>query len=253
MDEKLTGLVLKSVPVTDTKNLLTVLTPDRGRKTISCHGAKKLTGRNMPAVQPFCYSDFICAQKNGFLTLKESFLKESFFELRCDLYSYGLGCYFLELAGECATEEEPAEELLSLTLNSLYALCTKKYQPVIVKACHELRLLAIEGSGPLYDSCAVCGRPISGSCHFCPAEGGTVCTSCRKEEPGKCYPLDEAARSALKYLMICPLKQLFSFRLSEKSLQQLSLIAEQSVLHTFERSFESLKFYKKLEEEIGSI
>lgn len=248
MEEKITALVLRSVAVSDNRNLLTVLTPDRGKRTVSVHGSKKLTGKNMPAVQSFCFSDMVCSEKNGRLTLRESTLIESFFELRCDLERCALGYYILELADECAREEENEAELLSLTLNSLYALAKTDHPTSIIKAAHELRLLSVEGSAPMYDGCACCGEELGEEYSFCPAEGGAVCGKCRKSGAlsGNYYPLDSASKKALEYIMTCPPKKIFSYRLPQKSMVYLSKIATESIIYTFERVFESLKFYQSV-------
>lgn len=251
MEEKLTGIVLKNVPTGDSTSLITVLTVEKGRKLISCHGVRKLTAKNMPATQPFCFCEFIVTEKNGRLTLKESYLRESFFELRCDLVDCALGSYMLECAGECAREDEEEEELLQLLLNSLYALCKKTAPREILKAAFELRLLGEQGSGPIYDSCALCGKPLKDEFFFSPEEGGTVCKNCRENERFVTPPLpfDKSAQAAVAYVLNAPAKKLFSFRLTGKSARRFFTASEKSILSFFERNFESLKFYNTVKDD----
>ncbi len=247
MEDKLTGLVLKNLPIGDTKNLITVLTAERGKKLIACHGARKLTGRNMPATQPFCLCEFIVSEKNNRLTLKESYLIESFFELRCELLDCCVGSYILETGAECAREEEDERELLSLMLNSLHALCSKDHDRVKIKSAFELRLLAIEGSGPVCDVCVCCGKPLGKEFWFSPAEGGTVCGLCRNSGVARAplYPLDEGARMAMAYILHCPPKRIFSFKLGRRSTQYLETASREALVYTFDKIFESLKFYEQ--------
>ena len=77
MDVKLTGLVLKNVPVGDNKSIVTLLTKERGKTVMTCHGARKLTSRNMAPTRLFALAEYIAGEKNGRLTLKESALLES--------------------------------------------------------------------------------------------------------------------------------------------------------------------------------
>ena len=119
---KLTGIVLRNTPLNDSTSLLTLLTAERGKKTVTCHGARKLTSRMMPATQPFCFCQFVVSEKNNRLTLREASLVESFFDLRCDPLDCALGSYFLETAAECARENEEEGELLQLLLNCLVKL-----------------------------------------------------------------------------------------------------------------------------------
>ena len=226
---EINGLVLRETPVGDNASYIDVLTAERGRKLITCHGSRKLSSKNLPATQPFCYSEFIVSKKNGRLTMKEVSLKESFFDLRCDLLDCALGSYMLELANECAAEEQDEKELLSLLLNSLFALCKKEHDRTLVKAAFELRLLQIEGSGPVYDACACCGGELTKEFYFSPAEGGTVCAHCKAAGgAGLCLPFDEGAQKALSYVLTCPQKRLFSFKLGEKSARLLEKAAREA-------------------------
>ncbi|MBQ8235963.1 MAG: DNA repair protein RecO [Clostridia bacterium] len=249
MEQKLKGLVLKNIPTGDNKTLVTVLDGKIGKTLITCHGARKLTSRNMPATQPFCLCEFIVSEKNGRFTLKESHLLESFFELRCDLYASALGAYILETGNACAKENENEEALLSLMLNSLYALCKKDLEKPLVKTVYELRLLLELGCEPNVEQCTCCGKALPEAAFYAPSEGGGVCPACKNggEAQGPFFPLDPACRQALNYILLCAPKKIFHFKLSEKGLSALSKISEESLLYTLERSFESLKFYKELQ------
>lgn len=246
--DKLTGIVLRNTPLNDSTSLLTLLTAERGKKTVTCHGARKLTSRMMPATQPFCFCQFVVSEKNNRLTLREASLVESFFDLRCDPLDCALGSYFLETAAECARENEEEGELLQLLLNCLYALCHKLTQRERIKTVYELRLLGIEGSGPAFDNCVLCGRAIGKDCAFDPLEGGIVCPSCQKESehPALLLPFDGGAREALSYILTCPSKKLFSFTLGQGSFLKLQKAAEKSLQCFFEHSFDSLDFYKNI-------
>ncbi len=240
-------MVLKNLALSDTKSLITVLSKERGKKLITCHGARKLTGRNMPATQPFCFCEFMVSEKNGRLILRESMLLESFFDLRCNLLDCAVGSYILELGGECAKEETEEEELLCLMLNTLYALCEKEHNRKLIKAAFELRLLSIEGSGPVCDTCVCCGREPGDYFFFSPEEGGLLCASCRHRLSGRSriYPFDEGARRAMAYIESCPSKRIFSFKLGEKSMALLEKAARESIVYTFEKEFQTLKFYEE--------
>ena len=253
-EDKFKAVVLRSTPVSDNASLLSVLTDTRGKKLVTCHGAKKLTGRNMPAVQPFCYSEMTVGENKGRLTLREATLIESFFDLRCDLLSSALGAYMLETAAEAAREEEDESELLRLLLNSLYALSKALAPRDLIKAAYELRLLEILGFGGVYECCACCGKEPEKELFYSPAEGGVICPSCAKREGAPAaLPFNQSAREALAYILLCPPKKLFSFKLTPDGGRLLARAAEESVLYYFERNFESLKFYNKMRGEMPEI
>ena len=64
------------------------------------------------------------------------------------------------MAEAVTSEDLPSGEVLSLLLNSLYALDTLDCPNELVRAAFELRLLALSGYEPLLDDRAMCGRTI---------------------------------------------------------------------------------------------
>ena len=249
-EDRFKAVILRSTPISDEASLLNVLTDTRGKKTVVCHGARKLTGRNMPAVQPFCWSEMTVTEKNGRLTVKETFLIESFFDLRCDLCSASLGMYMLELISESAREEEDEQELLQLLLNSLWALDRRLSSHERIKAAFELRLLRILGAAPSDFYCARCGSPVQpGGASYSLAEGGLLCFPCSDSGVAADGFLDAGAREALGYILRCPAKRLFSFNVSDRCLAQLGTMSQKSILYFFEHSFETLNFYNRIKNE----
>jgi DNA repair protein RecO (recombination protein O) len=71
-----------------------------------------------------------------------------------------------------------------------------------------------------------------------------LCGGCGSR-PGD-LPLDEGALQAARFLLDCPLKELFSFRLTPESLRQLSHMTERWLLTQMDRPFKTLDFYKSL-------
>lgn len=246
------ALVARSVPIGDTVNLLTVLSAEYGKKTVRCYGARKPSGRVMSAVQPFCYSEFLVTEKDGRWTLREVGLLANFYELRNDMLALSLGTYMLDLACECARENASESSLLSLTLNCLFVLSRKAASPDTVKAVFELRLLAEQGCAVVYKNCARCGGALGDGCAFSAKDGGIVCADCRDVDPdGRYLPAGGSERLALTHIELSPLKQLFSFRITDACLARLSAIAEESILYYFEHDFESLRYYKEIKESLS--
>lgn len=251
MDLKLTGLVLRNVPVADNKSIITLLTKERGKTVMTCHGARKLTSRNMAPTRLFALSEYIVSEKNGRLTLKESALLESFFDLSLSLEASALGGYILEAGGFCARENEDESALLSLMLNCLYALCKTDLPKEQIKAVFELRLLSEMGCAPSVRFCTCCGEELSFPAFYSAAEGGGVCPDCKSkgEAQGPFYRLDQGTGQAIDYILSCSDKQIFSFKLSKKGLLTMGRLSEESLLYSLERSFDSLKFYNETKNE----
>ena len=128
-------------------------------------------------------------------------------------------------------------------VNALYALSKLKKPPRLVKAATELRLAAIAGYMPELSGCCVCGREDPD--RFSIADGTLECAGCRASD-GVRMPLSPASLAAMRYIVSCPDKKLFSFTLTGAAEKELCDAAESYLLTQLERSFYTLDFYKSL-------
>ena len=144
-------------------------------------------------------------------------------------------------------EESPADGLLPLLLNCLYALDQLDKPLPQVKAAFELRSMSLAGFEPLLDGCAVCGRaPEQPRLNL--TQGVLHCAECSKEAgDGISMPVSPPVLSAMGHILSCPGKKLLSFRLDEPSLTQLGDVCEAYLLTQLERGFRSLDYYKELQ------
>jgi DNA repair protein RecO (recombination protein O) len=156
------GLVLREVVYKETSKILTVLTPDEGRITVSAKGARRKGSRIAAATQLFAFSDMTLIDNRDRWTLTEAQCIESFSGLSDELERAALGAYFCELL-EAVSDEAPNPEILSLGLNALYALGQEKKPEAIVKAAFELRLMCHAGFAPALEGCCVCGSRLGSS------------------------------------------------------------------------------------------
>ena len=167
--------------------------------------------------------------------------------MREDLLKLALGSYFAEVAEAVAEEGVETPGLLSLALNSLYALDKLSLPLEQVKAAFELKLCCLAGYEPLLDACAVCGaEPSEPRLNL--SEGVLHCERCRGElaDAGISMPLDAASLAAARHVAYGDPKRLFSFRLTGESMGRFTGAAESFLLTQLERGFRTLDFYKSL-------
>lgn len=105
--------------------------------------------------------------------------------------------------------------------------------------------MALSGFEPLADGCAVCGRPEPEDPVLDAVHGVVCCAACR-EKGGLAMPLSPAALAALRHVLYCPDKKLYSFTLDTPALRQLGQAAEVYVTVQLERSFRTLDYYKSI-------
>ena len=125
--------------------------------------------------------------------------------------------------------------LLSLVLNSLYALDKLGKPLALVKGAFEMKLCCLIGYEPLLDGCAVCGKPGPEGPRLNLNEGVLHCASCRGalEEDGVSLPVDGPTLAALRHIVYGDPKRL-------------SGVCEGFLLTQLERGFRTLDFYKSI-------
>ena len=140
------ALVLRAVDYKESDKILTLLTQESGKLTASARGCRKKGSPVAAGVQLLAWSDLVLYEYQGRWTVKEAAVEREFLGLRRDVERLALACYFAEAAEALAVEDVPAPELLSLVLNSLYALDQMPQKPLaLVKAAFELRLMCHPG------------------------------------------------------------------------------------------------------------
>lgn len=103
---------------------------------------------NKGACQLLCYSEFTITDYKGFSAISEANAIEMFPELRTDIDILSLASYFAQAAEVLSQEDAGSGEVLSLTLNALYALAKLRKPQDLVKAAFVLPLACIGGYEP---------------------------------------------------------------------------------------------------------
>ena len=249
---KTQGLVLRETNYKEADKILTVLTREGGKQTVKARGCRRRNSPLAAAAQLLVWSDMTLFEYRDKRTLNEAEPLELFWGLRADVEKLALGGYFAEVAEAVAEEGRPDQALLSLVLNSLYALDKLNKPLPLVKAAFELKLLCVAGYEPLLDACAVCGLPEPRQPRLHLAEGVLHCTPCRSGVgDGVSLPLTPGALAAMRHVVYGDPKRLFSFRLEGEGMACMAQACESFLLTQLERGFHTLEFYKELAASTG--
>ena len=240
-----TGLVLRVTETKEADMILTVLTPDMGKIPLIARGARRKNSRIAAACQLLAYSELTLYRRGNWYMLDEASTVELFGGVRQDIVLLALASYFAELAEAVCAEETAAPEILSLLLNALYALCYLGKEPRLVKAAYQFRLLALAGFEPLASGCAVCGREEPEAPMLDVVHGVVHCGGC-KRPGGLSMPLTAAGLAALRHVLYCDGRKLYSFTLEPTALRELDHAGEAFAASQLERSFRTLDYYKSL-------
>ena len=238
------GLVLRVTDYNDRDALLTLLTARHGKLTVKARGLRR---KNSPLIAPcqlLAYAEFTLFEYRGMYTINEAHSIELFQGLRRDLGKLSLGTYFAQASEVLSQEDMPNSELQSLVLNCLYALDKLGKSEEMVKAVFELRAASIAGFTPDLFGCHICGSQEATLLDR--AGGALLCEKCRGGAEGIRLPVSASVLDAMRYIIYCEMKKLFSFDVGAESMRQLSGITEAYLTTQLERGFSALDFYKSL-------
>ena len=241
------GIVLRAVDTKEADKILTVLAGEQGKLSVVAKGARSRRSRVTAATQFLAYSEMTVTECHGWQILSEANTMELFDGIRKDIEALSLASYFAELVDAVTYADIPAQEVLSLLLNALYALGTLHKEQKQVKAAFELRLLTLAGFEPFLERCAVCGQAEPEPPMLDVVQGVLHCGNCvLPGRRGLSMPLCAASLGAMRYVVTCPPKKLYAFSLPEEAQRRMADAAEAFSAAQLERGFHTLDFYKTL-------
>jgi len=255
---KTTALVIGEKQIGEADKLLTLLTPEHGKLTVSGKGVSSLRSRHMAACQLFCYSNFVFRKSKKYYYISDSDTEECFFNIRFDVEKVALAAYMCDVACDLSLENVGDEELLRLMLNSLYALANKKNVTLDhIKAAFEFRAAVIGGFLPILDVCGVCGCEVGcGDVVFDVMNGMFRCAKCTNAieregiDPNGTaeiyHRINPTVLSALRFIANAPITKFLSFQIPPEDMGMLASFAESYLISHLEHPFSSLKYFKDI-------
>ena len=257
------GLVIRECAYGENDRLITVLTAQHGQMLMIAKGARSLKSKTMSLCRLFTYANFEFYEKNGRRWLSGGSVNDSFFGLSEDVVGFALASYVVQLASEITGEEVEAENVLRMTLNTLYAI-EKRLKPYPqIKSAYEIFASDEAGFSPALDACDGCGADDFATGGWLDVMNGRIiCEKCLSEQSARAsaaaveygttnilVPIDASVVAAWLYVSAAPLKRVFAFEIkSEESLGRLAKATEVYILNHLERSFETLEFYNAVKE-----
>ena len=145
MEIKTEAIVLQSIDYKDNDKLLTLFSPALGKLTAGAKGVKKPKAKLSFAAQPFCFAEYVLAEKGGRYTLTGAYLHESFFSLRYDIVRFYAACALAEITLSILYENENYEGLFIGLIEGLKSLALAEEDPA--EAVATFTLIALRESG----------------------------------------------------------------------------------------------------------
>lgn len=158
-------------------------TRDFGKMTGLLKGIRQEPAKFASTVEPLSYNEIVFYQKrNSALHLvSQCDLRQDFYNLRKDLVKLGLCSVIAELVNEVMPPEDKNESVFDLTLDTLREIDANN-NPHKITLLFKIKILALSGFKPHFDSCVSCGAKINGESKFSTSLGGLLCLKCLKKD-----------------------------------------------------------------------
>ncbi len=247
----LKGLIIRENSRGESSKSITVLSAELGVIDVFVRSGMKST-KMSSSTQLFTYSKLCLDEKidakghtNYYLNSVESI--NLFYHLRLDAKKTALACYFTDLLCYSRIENTDCNEILKLTLNTIYFLDKGDRDIELLKSIYEFRLLCELGFRPYLVGCNSCFTYESDVMHFNFKTGLIECQDCC-DNPDSIfdYTLDKKMLYIIRYIALTDFNRLFNFKISVKYQKRLTDFTEKFVKYYFTDNFETLRFYKLL-------
>lgn len=145
MQNKVKGVVLKTMDLKEKDRIMWLFTEELGRISVACKGLKSPKSRYQSLVMPLVYGDFVLFKGKSMFSLNEGAIITSFSGLREDLVLLTYGTYFTELVDIVSVDNEPNPRLFRELVTALYLLESQALDPEMLARAFEIKVIVASG------------------------------------------------------------------------------------------------------------
>ena len=245
------GIVVGRRDIGENNCFLDILTSEYGVIEAVAHGVRKQGSKNASATGLFSYSVFCLNKTNLRYSVNSTQPKYSFFGLSADLKKLSLAVYFADVIKYTSAAEQHGGDILRFFAITLYKLEQENADCVVIKSVFELRVMSMLGFMPDLRACRSCGEYAREKMFFSVDENNLFCGNCANETRGadeEALELSSTLLHTMRYVVFSPVEKVYGFALSGITKTQFYEFTEQYLLRQLGRSFKTLDYYKKTEE-----
>lgn len=242
---KTKGIVIREVSYNDTDKMLTLISEDLGKISVSARNAKKNGSRASYGTQVLTYGEYVLFKGNSGFSLNNCDVLINYYDLASDLTKFTHAAHILEMAGDAAQDATLSSNILSLLLYALQAL-KKGRNPLLVSSAFALKLMQITGYPPNVCSCSVCNTCDIEYIYFSFKNCGFICENCSKQDTDAIM-VDVGTAKGILYVLCAEKGGIFNFELSDNLLSVFSTIAFRYISQQHDKSYRKLDILKEFE------
>ncbi len=178
MEYKADALVLRAADYGENDRMVTLLTAGRGKIGAAMKGVRRAGAKLNFASQPFCFAEYVFAEREGRYTVTQAALHEGFYGLRGDIEKFYAGASVLEACDVFSGEGMESGALLVAAVETLNAIETEDGHTMSALVAFLLQTLRVSGYPVTAGDCPVCGKKIAGKLYFDMTSGAFTCGAC---------------------------------------------------------------------------
>ncbi len=176
MEIKTDALMLRAVDYGENDKMVTLLTAEYGKIGAAMKGVKKGGAKLKFAAQPFCFAEYVLAERNGRYTVTSASLHDGFYSLREDISAYYAACAVCEACDSLLYEGMASGRLLLVAVNAFAAMTEGEISRALIRFL--LQALELAGYPVSAEECPSCGKMPKGKLFFDLASGSFFCGDC---------------------------------------------------------------------------
>jgi DNA repair protein RecO (recombination protein O) len=181
---KTEAIVLSRFNFRETSLIAYFFTRDHGKVSGLLKGIRAEPRKFASTVEPFSHNEIIFYRKrNSDLHLvSQCDARDNCEAIRQDITKTTMASFMMELISVVMPQEDKNEEVFDLSANCLKEL-KSTITPERILTIFKIKMLALSGFKPHFDSCVSCGIRILGQSKFSLALGGLLCEKCCVKDP----------------------------------------------------------------------
>ncbi|MGI5841762.1 MAG: DNA repair protein RecO [Christensenellales bacterium] len=179
MELKTKAIVLKSAVSGDKDVLVTLFCIDYGIIKAKLRSAKGEKAKLKFAKEQFCFADFVIAEKNGFYTIIQADVIDTFYSLVSNYDAFMKGSEIFKIVLKVLYQNQANNPLFISVLKSIKTLAYDRVQPNVVLAKFLLELFFSEGYLFSHSTCSNCNQKLGADVYLDFDSGEVLCFSCK--------------------------------------------------------------------------
>lgn len=243
--QKVEAIVLKRMSIRESSLLVTFFTRESGKLRGLVKGVRREKNPLSARFEPFTHLSVVYYEKVRSDThlISETVVLNSNSYLRENLVFFGCASYLVELIDVLFDLNDPYPNAFDLLCDTFELF--PDYSPTLILRAFEAKLFEMVGLLPIFDHCVLCRKEYIDQCFFSARQGGIICPSCDRNEPGT-LKISKGAIQSVLYFLKTDIRQAVRLTLSSQTEKELKLIHYRFLQYRLEYPLKTTRFLAEI-------